>query len=146
MWGYKLVVEEVSLEERYWDVVEEPMEDIATVPVEIREEEEVVSFAEVMPEYPGGNDALMAEIASSLVYPEIEKMNEIQGTVYLGFVVELDGKISDIRVMRGVKGGPGLDKEAIRVVKGLKHSFSPAKMNGRPVRLQYYLPIRFSLE
>ncbi|MFZ4783899.1 MAG: energy transducer TonB [Flavobacteriales bacterium] len=146
MWGYKLVVEEVSLEERYWDVVAEPMEDIATVPVEIREEEEVVSFAEVMPEYPGGNDALMAEIASSLVYPEIEKMNEIQGSVYLGFVVELDGKISDIRVMRGVKGGPGLDKEAIRVVKGLKHSFSPAKMNGRPVRLQYYLPIRFSLE
>jgi periplasmic protein TonB len=66
--------------------------------------------------------------------------------VYLRFVIEKDGKITDVKVMRGVNGGPGLEKEAVRVVLGLKHSFSPAKMNGRPIRLQYTLPIRFVLK
>lgn len=145
MWGYNLVVEEVYMEDVYWDAAIEPMEDIVAAPMEIREDE-ILMYAEEMPEYPGGNEALMAEIASSLVYPELEKMSEIQGTVYLGFVIEIDGTISDIRVLRGVTGGPGLEKEAVRVVKGLKYSFSPAKMNGKPVRLQYNLPVRFVLK
>lgn len=145
MWGYNIEVDVVGIEELDWSVEMDTM-PVEEAPYMAPDQDEPLTFAEVMPEYPGGTNALMAEIASALVYPEMEKLSEIQGTVYLGFVVEKDGSITDLKILRGVPGGPGLEKEALRVVKGLKYKFSPGLMNGKPVRVKYNLPIRFSLK
>jgi protein TonB len=76
----------------------------------------------------------------------MEKENEIQGTVYMGFVVEKDGSITNIEVLRSVAGGPGLTKAAEAAVKKLKKFETPAKNNGKPVRLKYTLPVKFKLD
>lgn len=114
--------------------------------VEEPREEEVLTFASEMPVYPGGTDALMKDLNANLIYPDMEKENEIQGTVYMGFVVEKDGSITNVQVKRGVNGGPGLTKAAETAVKKLKKFETPAKNNGKPVRYQYTLPVKFKLD
>ncbi len=108
--------------------------------------EAAVRFAEEMASYPGGESALFNEIRSYIVYPKAEYEQHITGKVYLGFVVEKDGSISEVQVERGVTGGPGLSKEAIRVVNKLSKKFNPAKMNGRPVRFKMTIPINLALQ
>jgi protein TonB len=75
----------------------------------------------------------------------MEKQNQIEGTVYVNFVVEADGSISNIAVSRGVDEGPGFNKAAMGAVSKLKQKFTPAKMNGNPVRLRMTIPVKFSL-
>jgi TonB family protein len=138
----ELQVMEVAGEDIYWDV------DIP-VPVEVVEaprEEEILSFASELPVYPGGTDGMMKDLNANLVYPEMEKENGIQGNVYVGFVVEKDGSITNVEVKRGVSGGPGLTKAAEAAVKKLKKFETPAKNNGKPVRYQYTLPVKFKLD
>jgi protein TonB len=108
-------------------------------------EEEPVTFAQEMPTYPGGDKALLEEIYKSIVYPELEKEQQIQGVVTVAFVVEKDGRVTNVEVVREVPGGKGLSREAEKAVKKLK-PFNPAKMNGRPVRLKMNLPIKFTLK
>ena len=89
---------------------------------------------------------MMKDLISNLIYPEMEKENGIQGTVYVGFVVEKDGSITNVKVMRGVSGGPGLSKAAESAVKKLKKFETPAKNDGKLVRYQYTLPVKFKLD
>jgi len=76
----------------------------------------------------------------------MEKNNQIEGKVYVNFVVEADGSVSNITVLRGVEEGPGFNKAAITAVSKLKKKFVPAKMNGNAVRLRMTIPMRFSLK
>lgn len=94
-----------------------------------------------VPRFKGNlNDYLSANIK----YPEAEKKKGITGTVYINFVVNKDGSISDAKVLRGVQNGPGLDAEALRVVSSMP-AWIPGENGGKVVRVQYNLPIHFEL-
>ncbi len=103
-------------------------------------EVEIVEFADEMPYFPGGDDELMNFLSKNLKYPELAKRAGITGKVIIDFVIEIDGKISDIKVVKGI--GYGCDDEAVRVVK-LMPKWIPAKINGKPIRFKLTLPIVF---
>lgn len=105
-------------------------------------EEMIFDMPEIMPEYPGGADALEDFIKANLKYPALAKENGIQGKVYVQFVVEKDGSVTNVQVRRGVNAM--LDAEAVRVAK-LLPDFKPGSMRGKKVRVRYTLPIIFSL-
>ena len=107
------------------------------------EEAQVFFILEEMPEFPGGEAALRAFIAKSINYPVIAQENGIQGKVYVTFVVDKDGGISEAKIARGVD--PSLDKEALRVVNSLP-KWKPGKQRGKPVRVSYTVPISFVLQ
>ncbi len=106
----------------------------------------VQTIAEVMPEYEGGQAALMNFISKTMVYPQNAIDNEIQGKVFLGFVVSSTGALEDIRVIRGVPGGEELNKEAIRVIKLTNGKWKPGSQGGVNVNVSYTLPIVFHLQ
>lgn len=118
-------------------------EVIATEPVKPKEEEnKVFDVVEQMPSFPGGNAALMNYLSQNIKYPVIAEENGIQGRVIVQFVVGKDGHISDVRVAKSVD--PSLDKEAVRVVKGMPR-WIPGKQNGQAVTVRYTLPVTFRL-
>jgi protein TonB len=100
-----------------------------------------VSFVEIMPEFPGGEEALMKYLKRTTRYPQMAMDNEIQGIVYVQFVVNRDGSISDIKTLGAQKGG-GLEEEAMRVVKGMP-KWKPGRQNGKNVSVYFNLPINF---
>ena len=97
---------------------------------------------EVLPSFPGGMAKFYQYLQRSIQYPEAARMNNIQGKVFLSFIIEKNGKLTDIKVDHYVGGG--LDEEAIRVLK-LSPKWNPGIQNGLPVRVKYNLPINFSL-
>lgn len=105
-------------------------------------EEEIFQIVEEMPAYPGGDEARMSYLSKNLKYPVLAMESGIQGTVYIGFVVEKDGSVTDVKVARGIGGG--CDEEAVRVVKAMP-KWTPGKQRGKSVRVRYSVPIRFSL-
>lgn len=117
--------------------------------IAIEEEEEVVEEAQIftvvesMPEYVGGMNKLYAFLNNNIKYPVMAKESGIQGKVYITFVVEKDGNITDVRILRGIGGG--CDEEAVRVVSSMPR-WTPGKQRGKPVRVQYNLPVRFTLQ
>jgi protein TonB len=104
--------------------------------------EMVYDMPEHMPQYPGGADAMEHFIFSNIKYPQKAKEQNLQGKVYVQFIVEKDGSISDINIRRGAHDL--LDKEAIRVIK-MMPNWKPGSMRGRKVRVRYTLPITFHL-
>jgi protein TonB len=110
---------------------------------EEEEESEVFFIVENMPEFPGGELALRKFIANAIKYPVIAQENGIQGKVYVNFVVDKDGSVSQARIARGVD--PSLDKEALRVVNTLP-KWKPGMQRGKPVRVSYTVPISFVLQ
>jgi TonB family protein len=102
----------------------------------------VFMVVEKMPEYPGGDKEMFEFIASNIEYPAQAKKKGIQGRVYVTFVIEQDGRVSDVRILRGIGGG--CDEEALRVVKAMP-KWSPGIQKGKPVRVQYNLPLSFKL-
>lgn len=110
---------------------------------EEEEEEEVFYIVEIMPEYPGGNNAMTKFIQKNVQYPDSAREENIQGKVYLNFVVDTVGKIDSIKVVRGVH--PLLDAEAIRVIK-LMPDWKPGLQRGKPIRVKYNLPLKFYLK
>lgn len=104
-------------------------------------EETVRSVVEDMPSFPCGYDSLLNYLATSIRYPAIEKEKGIEERVFCQFVVECDGSITDIKVVRGVNSS--LDKEAVRVIKSMP-KWNPGKENGEAVRVRYTLPVTFS--
>jgi periplasmic protein TonB len=94
--------------------------------------------------FPGGFPAMYKFIGENFKYPKEEMKAGIEGMVYLSFIIEKDGSISNIQVLKGVKNGPGLDAEAVRVVS-MMPKWKPAENNGRVVRQQFNLPIKCSL-
>ena len=106
-------------------------------------EQEVFVIVEDMPEFPGGDLALRKWIADHIKYPVIAAENGIQGKVYVQFVVDRDGSISNARVARGVDSS--LDQEALRVVNNLP-KWKPGMQRGKPVRVSFTVPINFQLQ
>ena len=98
---------------------------------------------EEMPEYPGGELALRKDIAHAIKYPDEAKKKGISGKVYVSFVVNEKGKITDSKIAKGID--LLLNKEALRVMNELKN-FSPGKQNGKAVKVSYTTPILFDLE
>lgn len=117
----------------------------APVSAPIQEEEDQVVFqvVETMPSFPGGDQALFKFLGENVKYPVIAQENGIQGRVICQFVVNKDGSIVDVEVVRPVD--PSLDKEAIRVIKAMPN-WSPGKQRGKSVRVKYTLPVNFKLQ
>ena len=106
-------------------------------------ENKVFDVVEQMPSFPGGNDALMKYLSDNVKYPVVAQENGVQGRVVVSFVVEKDGSITDVKVVRSVD--PSLDKEAQRVVKSMPR-WIPGKQNGSAVRVKYNVPVSFRLQ
>lgn len=107
------------------------------------EVEKVFDVVEQMPSFPGGPQALMEWLSNNVKYPVVAQENGVQGRVVVSFVVERDGSITDVKVVRSVD--PSLDKEATRVVKAMPH-WIPGKQNGQAVRVKYNVPVAFRLQ
>ena len=110
---------------------------------EIMPDDIPIHIPEVMPEFPGGFPAMYAFLREHVKYPAYAREVGFQGTVFLRFVVEKDGSITNVEILRGVGGG--CDEEAIRVVKSMP-DWSPGTQMGRPVRVIYNLPVKFTLQ
>lgn len=106
-------------------------------------EEKPINFAEVMPKFPGGEEAMQKYIYDNLKYPVVAQESGVQGRVTLRFVVTKDGSISDVQVVRGID--PSCDREALRVVKSMPR-WLPGQQNGKNVPVYFTLPIVFKLK
>ena len=120
-----------------------PVKQTAPQPIvpEYKEEKIVVSDKE--PEFPGGAEALYQFMSDNLHYPESAIKNGEAGRVFVQFTVEVDGTLSDVKIMRGVS--EALDAEALRLVKKMP-LWIPGETNGKKVRVRYNLPINFRLD
>uniref|UniRef100_UPI0040260EA3 energy transducer TonB n=1 Tax=Prevotella sp. TaxID=59823 RepID=UPI0040260EA3 len=120
-------------------------EDIAAPepPKHVVEETKIFTVVEQMPMFPGGDGALMGYLRDNIHYPTVAAENGVQGRVFVGFVVERDGSITDVNILRGVD--PSLDREAMRVVKSMP-KWTPGKQNGSAVRVKYRVPVSFRLQ
>ncbi len=107
------------------------------------DEKEIFISSEIMPEFTGGVSAMMRYFATHIKYPEAAKEANIQGIVYVSFVVDPDGSVSNVKIRRGIGGG--CDKEAIRVVKNMP-KWKPGIQAGRPVRVSFTIPVKFTLQ
>ena len=107
------------------------------------EETKVFDVVEQMPEFPGGQAALLKWIGDNIKYPAIAEENGIQGRVVCTFVVERDGSVTDVQVARSID--PSLDKEAVRVLKKMP-KWIPGRQNGSAVRVKYTVPVTFKLQ
>ena len=105
--------------------------------------DKVYEKAEIMPEFPGGEQAMMDFVAKNVTYPKEAMEKEISGRVLVGFIVEKDGSITETEVVKGIGGG--CDEEALRVVKAMP-KWKPGKQEGKPVRVHFLLPIIFKLQ
>lgn len=106
-------------------------------------EQEIFKIVEEMPSFPGGEGKLMEYVGKNIKYPQIARETGIQGRVFVNFVVEPDGSVSNVTVLRGIGGG--CDEEAMRVVKNMP-KWKPGKQRGKAVRVQYMLPVNFRLQ
>lgn len=103
----------------------------------------VYFISEEMPEYPGGQDSLRNDIAAAIKYPKEAAKKGIQGKVYVTFVVDEQGNVTDAKIARGVD--PLLDRESLRVINELK-TWTPGKEKGKAVKVSYTIPILFALD
>lgn len=110
---------------------------------EIIAEEEIFVVVESMPSFPGGMNKLMVYLQNNIHYPQLAKDLGIQGRVFVTFVIEKNGSVNDVMLLRGIGGG--CDEEAIRVVKNMP-KWIPGSQRNIPVRVQYNLPINFKLQ
>lgn len=138
-------IEMQSAEDDANTVVEivQAVEDSGPTEEEDAEANQIFTVVEQAPEYPGGDKALMEFIKKNLKYPSFAAENGIQGRVYVSFVVEKDGSVTDIQEMRSPS--EDLTKEAKRVVS-IMPKWKPGKQRGKPVRVKYVLPVVFRLQ
>ncbi len=107
--------------------------------------DQIFLSAEEMPEFPGGKDSMLLFLVSKIQYPAEAKEKNIQGIVYVYFVIEKDGSVSGAEVKRGVKDAPMLDAEALRAVKAFPR-WKPGKQDGKNVRIAFTVPVKFFLQ
>lgn len=126
---------------------DEVIEEYEFTPPEIEEEEiveaEIFKVVEEMPEFPGGAAKMMEYIQKNIKYPMMARESDIQGRVFVNFVVEPNGTITNVTVMRGIGGG--CDEEALRVVQSMPN-WKPGKQRGSAVRCSFTVPIIFKLQ
>ena len=124
-----------------------PKVEVKYVPVQVVEEEPeeqtIFEVVENMPDFPGGQAALMQYLAKNIKYPTIAQENGTQGRVIVQFVVNRDGSIVDAKVVRSVD--PYLDKEALRVINTMP-KWKPGMQRGKPVRVKFTVPVMFRLQ
>lgn len=124
--------------------IEEVKVEVKVEVIEVPEEKkEVFTIVEEMPSFPGGDAERQKFLGSNIVYPQQATENGIQGTVYVSFVVDSKGNITDVKILRGIGGG--CDEEALRVVK-MMPKWHPGKQNGKQVRVLFNMPIYFKLQ
>ena len=116
---------------------------VTSAPIEEEEDNVIFQVVEKMPSFPGGDAALFKFLNENVKYPVIAQENGVQGRVICQFVVNRDGSIVDVEVVRSVDAS--LDKEAIRVIKSMP-KWSPGQQRGKPVRVKYTLPVNFKLQ
>jgi len=104
---------------------------------------EIIDPIEVSPEFPGGQDSLTIFLKENIHYPETARETKIEGVVYVSFIIETDGSVSNVKIARSI--GYGCDEEAVRVVQAMP-VWKPGTQSGKPVRMQYNLPVRFPHE
>jgi len=123
-------------------VVDQVPSETELVSEPVKAQQEVFSFAEVMPEFIGGQEEFRDYLSNNLKYPPLAKENEIQGRVFVSFIVEPDGSITNVQIVRSVN--PLLDAEAKRVIEDMPN-WKPGMQNQVPVRVSFTLPISFTL-
>ncbi len=142
----EIVDDEEEIEEEIEVMDLELDEDTEIEIVEIEEEEvveeEIFTIVEQMPGFPGGDEALFKYLGKNIQYPQLAADAGITGMVYVTFVVDKDGSVKDARILKGIGGG--CDEEALRVVKSMP-KWQPGKQRGKSVKVQYNLPVRFTL-
>jgi TonB family protein len=106
--------------------------------------EGIYTLVKQMPEFPGGVNALMQYLGSNINYPEQAKKDSIQGKVYVQFIVEKDGKINEVKVLRGIGGG--CDEEAVRVIRNMPAWNPGLNEDGEAVRVSFNIPIKYTLD
>lgn len=119
-----------------------------TIPIKFaldhkKDNDTVFTVVKQMPEFPGGINALMQYLGANIEYPEQAKKDSIQGRVFVSFIVEKDGTIDEVKVLRGIGGG--CDKESVRVIKSMPAWKPGLDENGVAVRVAYNIPIKFAL-
>lgn len=117
--------------------------EVAKVPDEVIEDNEIFKIVEKMPEFPGGMAACLKFLANNIKYPTISQEHGVQGKVVIQFVVNKDGSIVDPTVVRSVD--PYLDKEALRVISMMPR-WTPGTQRDKPVRVKYTVPVTFRLQ
>jgi len=119
-------------------------EPVGTADTKVTEEDpnKIFTSVEQVPEFPGGPDAFNKYLGNHIKYPAVARENNTQGRVIVTFVCERDGSLTDVRVVRDI--GDGCGDEAVRVIKG-SPKWKPGIQNGRPVRVQYSVPVSFTL-
>ena len=137
----EIVEDEVEIEEELEIEDTESDEDIA-IEIEEESDDEFFMVVENMPEFPGGDLGLMKYIQKNVKYPPIAKEYNITGKVYVSFIVDKSGSVTNAKIVRGVD--KNLDAEALRVVKSLP-KYKPGKQRGKPVRVMFTIPINFTL-
>lgn len=131
------------------EVIVAPEESTGPTKVEVAveapapKEDEIFTVVEQQPEFAGGMSALNQYLSKNIRYPAAAQRANVSGRVFVSFVVNTDGSIQDVAVLKGL--GFGTDEEAVRVVKSMP-KWKPGKQSGRPVRVKYNLPINFQLE
>jgi protein TonB len=125
--------------------IDEPVGNapVSKAVVEEAPSNEIFTSVEVTPEFPGGMDKFYAYLGKAIRYPAVARENNVSGRVIVTFVVERDGSLTDVKALRGP--GSGLEEEAVRAVKSSPH-WRPGKQNGRDVRVQYTVPVVFTLQ
>lgn len=129
----------------------DPMQHIEAPPIDLpiietkQPTDSIYQFPTKSPEFPGGMDEMFKFIQNNIVYPDYEKENGIEGTVYLEFIVRKTGDIDNIKLLRGIKNGPNYEKEAIRLVKKMP-KWNPGSMEGIQVSTMMRIPIKFKLD
>ena len=106
-------------------------------------EELVYDMVEVMPEFPGGVRTMLDFIKKNIQYPEIARKNGIQGRVIVGVVVDKNGSVTNLTILKSID--PYLDKEAIRVISSMP-KWTPGVQNGKKVRVKFTVPVSFRLQ
>lgn len=145
----QVVEDDVEVEEEIEIDVEVDQETVIEVYVPpVREEAaieetEIFTVVESMPEFPGGPAKMMQYIATNIKYPAMARESGIQGRVFVNFVVEPNGSVSNVKILRGIGGG--CDEEAIRVVEAMP-KWTPGRQRGKAVRVSFNLPVRFTLQ
>lgn len=125
------------------EVTTDPGND--AVPVEADAPQEPLTFAEQMPEFPGGQQAMMTYLGKNIRYPEECKEAGVDGRVFIAFVVDREGLVTEVKVLRGVPACPALDREATRAVTTMP-KWTPGRQNGQPVSVRMTIPVMFKLD
>jgi TonB family protein len=108
----------------------------------LTDQDVVFTVVEDMPQFPGGDEARIKYMVTSIKYPEEARKKGVQGTVYVTYIVEMDGSISNVKILRGIGGG--CDEEAARVISEMP-KWDPGMQRGKAVRVQFNMPINFKL-